>query len=48
MNDLVWEVTGRIAAVMGALKIATAGTQNHKTTLVDVKAEYTKQFGGSF
>lgn len=48
MNDLGWEVTGRIAGVMGALKIATAGTQNHQTTLADVKAEYNKQFGGSF
>ena len=29
MNNLGWEVTGRIAALMGAIKVAHAGTQNH-------------------
>ncbi len=48
MNDLGWEVTGRIAGLMGAIKIAHAGTQNHMVTLDDVKAKYLEQFGESF
>jgi adenosine kinase len=48
MNGLDWEVTGRIAGLMGAIKIAHAGTQNHSVTLDEVRAEYTEQFGGSF
>ncbi|MEO1889432.1 MAG: carbohydrate kinase family protein [Cycloclasticus sp.] len=48
MNDLDWEVTGRIASLMGAIKIAHAGTQNHVVTLGEVKAEYVEQYGGSF
>ncbi|MBL4744619.1 MAG: carbohydrate kinase family protein [Cycloclasticus sp.] len=48
MNGLDWEVTGRIAGLMGAIKIAHAGTQNHSVTLDDVKAQYAEQFGGGF
>lgn len=48
MNGLDWEVTGRIAGLMGAIKISHAGTQNHSLTLDDVKAHYAEQFGGSF
>lgn len=48
MNGLDWGVTGRIAGLMGAIKVAHAGTQNHRVTLDDVKAEYTEQFGGAF
>ncbi|PCI70320.1 MAG: carbohydrate kinase family protein [Piscirickettsiaceae bacterium] len=48
MNGLGWEVTGRIAGLMGAIKIAHAGTQNHSVTLDEVKAEYAEQFGKSF
>jgi adenosine kinase len=48
LNDLDWEVTGRIAGLMGAIKIAHAGTQNHSLSLVDIKAQYTEQFGGMF
>ena len=48
LNDLDWEVTGRIAGLMGAIKIAHAGTQNHSVTLEEIKAEYTEQFGTTF
>ncbi|MDX2424644.1 MAG: hypothetical protein QNK15_00140 [Cycloclasticus sp.] len=48
LNDLDWEVTGRIAGLMGAIKIAHAGTQNHSLTLADIKTQYTEQFAGSF
>jgi len=48
MNGLDWEVTGRIAGLMGAIKMAHAGTQNHVVTLDDVKAEYVEQYGEMF
>lgn len=48
MNDLDWDTTGRIASLMGAIKIAHAGTQNHAPSLADIKAQYSEQFGGSF
>ena len=42
-----WEKTGRLAAVMGALKIAHRGGQNHRPTRADIAARYTKAFGQS-
>ncbi|TVO76639.1 carbohydrate kinase family protein [Sedimenticola selenatireducens] len=30
MNSMDWETTGRIASLMGAIKIEEAGTQNHR------------------
>jgi adenosine kinase len=30
MNNMDWETTGRIASLMGAIKIEEAGTQNHR------------------
>ncbi|NOX91582.1 MAG: carbohydrate kinase family protein [Gammaproteobacteria bacterium] len=32
MNDMDWETTGRIASLMGAIKIEHHGTQNHSFT----------------
>lgn len=40
-----WETTGRIASLMGALKIEHAGTQNHSFTLEGFKSHYQMQFG---
>ena len=48
MNKLNWEVTGRIAALMGAIKVAHNGTQNHKYSLTEFKEQYKKEFGQSF
>ncbi len=48
MNNLDWEVTGRIAALMGAIKVAHNGTQNHKYSLSEFKEQYKKEFGQSF
>ncbi len=48
MNDFDWDVTGRIAALMGAIKVAHNGTQNHKFTLSEFKDKYTQEFGHSF
>ncbi len=48
MNHLDWEVTGRIAALMGAIKVAHNGTQNHKFSLSEFKDQYKKEFGQAF
>ena len=47
-HELDWEVTGRIAALMGAIKIEHAGTQNHRFTLDEFKARFRESFGMGF
>jgi len=47
MREWDWDVTGRVAALMGAIKIETAGTQNHSFTLDEFKARYKENFGTS-
>ena len=44
MNELDWETTGRIASLMGAIKIERHGTQNHTFT----KDEFEQRFKASF
>lgn len=44
MNGLDWEITGRIAALMGAIKIEQHGTQNHSFTLDEFRARYRDSF----
>ncbi len=48
MNDLGWEVTGRIASLMGGIKIENPGTQNHKFSLEEFKQRYEQNFGSTF
>jgi adenosine kinase len=40
-----WERTGRVAAILGALKIGHRGGQNHAVTRDRVAATYHKEFG---
>jgi adenosine kinase len=40
-----WETTGRLASLMGALKIASRGGQNHAPTRDEVKAQFQQHFG---
>jgi adenosine kinase len=47
MNQLDWETTGRIAALMGAIKIEQHGTQNHSFTLDEFRSRYRSSFGDS-
>jgi len=47
MNGLGWETTGRLAALLGAIKIAHQGTQNHRFTRADIVSQYQEQFGSS-
>jgi adenosine kinase len=45
MLGLDWETTGRIASLMGAIKIATVGTQNHRFTMDEFRARFHETFG---
>ncbi len=45
MQDMDWENTGRIASLMGALKIEQPGTQNHRFTLDEFRARFKAEFG---
>lgn len=47
-EGLDWETTGRIASLIGAIKIETAGTQNHSFTLAEFKDRYRENFGTTF
>ena len=40
LNDMDWETTGRIASLMGAIKIETHGTQNHSFTMDEFDARF--------
>jgi adenosine kinase len=48
MNDLGWEVTGRVASLMGAIKIENNGTQNHSFDMDSFKQRYRENFDSSF
>ncbi len=48
MNDMDWETTGRIAALMGAIKIEHAGTQNHRFDREAFMARFEQAFGKGF
>lgn len=47
MNDMDWETTGRVASLMGAIKIGHAGTQNHRFSKDEFYARYKETFGSS-
>jgi adenosine kinase len=43
-----WETTGRIASLMGTIKIEHPGTQNQKFTYAEFADEFKQQFGYAF
>jgi adenosine kinase len=45
LNKLDWETTGRIASLMGSIKIEKHGTQNHKFTPEQFKKRFKAAFG---
>ncbi len=45
MHGIDWELTGRIAALMGAIKIEHAGTQNHSFTRDEFDQRFQDTFG---
>jgi adenosine kinase len=40
-----WETTGRLASLLGTLKIASRGGQNHTPSLDELKAQFKQHFG---
>jgi adenosine kinase len=48
LNDLDWATTGRIASLMGAIKIEHNGTQNHSFDMESFQQRYLDSFGTSF
>ncbi len=47
MNNLDWATTGRIASLLGAIKIEHHGTQNHSFCMDDFKERYRDNFDHS-
>ena len=44
-HDLDWETSGRLGSLMGAIKIAQRGGQNHHPAAADIAAAFHAQFG---
>lgn len=44
-NGWSWEKTGRLASLMGSIKIAHRGGQNHKPTRAEIAAQFQAAFG---
>jgi len=45
LNDYDWATTGRIASLLGAIKIEHNGTQNHHFSMLEFKQRYQDSFG---
>lgn len=48
LEDLDWVTTGRIASLMGAVKVETAGTQNHSFSLETFRERFRENFDYGF
>jgi adenosine kinase len=46
-NDLDWETTGRLASLMGSIKIAHQGPQNHQPSRAEICERFRSAFGYS-
>jgi adenosine kinase len=44
-NNIDWESTGRLASLMGSIKIAHQGPQNHQLTRAEIFERFQKAFG---
>ncbi|MBS0416545.1 MAG: carbohydrate kinase family protein [Proteobacteria bacterium] len=45
LHGLDWQATGRIASLLGAIKIESLGTQNHRFTQAEFQARLKQSFG---
>ena len=45
VNGYEWPTTGRLASLMGAVKIAHQGGQNHKMTAAEIADKFEQEFG---
>ena len=44
-NKYSWEKTGRLASLMGSIKVASKGAQNHAPSRTDIAERYARHFG---
>jgi adenosine kinase len=44
-QDWDWETTGRLASLLGTIKISSRGGQNHAPTREELKAQFAEHFG---
>jgi adenosine kinase len=44
-NNMDWETTGRLASLMGSIKITHQGTQNHQISTEEIAAQFKSAFG---
>jgi adenosine kinase len=44
---LDWPVVGRLASLMGAIKVASRGGQNHRSTRAEIGERYRRNFGAA-
>jgi len=47
-NGLDWETTGRLASLMGAIKIESRGGQNHGPSRAEIETRFAESFGYRF
>jgi adenosine kinase len=47
-NGMDWETTGRLASLMGSIKIASQGGQNHALTRAEIDDRFQQAFGYRF
>ncbi len=47
-NGLDWEITGRLASLMGSIKITHQGPQNHQMSKEEIAAQFKTAFGFAF
>ena len=47
-NDMDWETTGRLASLMGSIKITHQGPQNHQPSKAAIADQFKTAFGFSF
>lgn len=47
-NGMDWVTTGRLASLMGAIKIAYQGGQNHAPSVAEIEDRFQKEFGYRF
>ncbi len=45
LNDMDWPTSGRLASLMGAIKIACQGGQNHHPTHIEIADRFANAFG---
>lgn len=47
-NDMDWMTIGRLSSLMGSIKIASQGGQNHVPSLSEIQERFHKEFGYNF